>query len=48
MVRALVTKHLSVVDLRGTDPSTARQAGWGQLADLGLLGIAWPERYGGG
>jgi 3-oxochol-4-en-24-oyl-CoA dehydrogenase len=48
MVRALVAKQLSLADLRGADPAMARQAGWRQLADLGLIGIAWPERFGGG
>ncbi|OBK78261.1 hypothetical protein A5651_03285 [Mycobacterium sp. 1274761.0] len=48
MVRALVTKHLALADLRSVDAATARQAGWTQLAELGLLGIAVPEHYGGG
>jgi alkylation response protein AidB-like acyl-CoA dehydrogenase len=48
MVRALVTKHLPLAEMRATDPATARSAGWPQLAELGLLGIAVPERYGGG
>ncbi|OBA92169.1 hypothetical protein A5662_01915 [Mycobacteriaceae bacterium 1482268.1] len=48
MVRALATKHLALADLRAADAATARRAGWPQLAELGLLGIAVPEQYGGG
>jgi 3-oxochol-4-en-24-oyl-CoA dehydrogenase len=48
MVRALVSKHVALADTRNLDRAAARRAGWPQLAELGLLGIAVPERYGGG
>lgn len=47
MVRALVGKQLALARLRDADPAVARRAGWSALAELGLLGIAVPEQYGG-
>jgi alkylation response protein AidB-like acyl-CoA dehydrogenase len=48
MVRNVVAKHLPLHEMRHADPASARRAGWAELAELGLLGIAVPERYGGG
>ncbi|OBH50737.1 hypothetical protein A5682_14925 [Mycobacterium mantenii] len=47
MVRKLVAKRLPLSEMRHADPATARRAGWAELAELGLLGIAIPEQYGG-
>ncbi|WP_415822887.1 acyl-CoA dehydrogenase family protein, partial [Mycobacterium senriense] len=47
MVRKFVSKRLPLHQTRHTDPAAAREAGWTELAELGLLGIAVPERYGG-
>jgi alkylation response protein AidB-like acyl-CoA dehydrogenase len=48
MVRKLVTKRLPLHEMRHADPAAARHVGWAELAELGLLGIAVPEHYGGG
>lgn len=47
MVRNVVAKHLPLDQMRHADPASARQTGWATLAELGLLGIAVPEQYGG-
>jgi alkylation response protein AidB-like acyl-CoA dehydrogenase len=47
MVRKMVAKHLPLHDMRHADPAEARRTGWPALAELGLLGIAVPEQYGG-
>jgi alkylation response protein AidB-like acyl-CoA dehydrogenase len=47
MVRKVVAKHLPVGETRHADPAVARSAGWAALAELGLLGIAVPEKFGG-
>ncbi|ORA15776.1 acyl-CoA dehydrogenase [Mycobacterium arosiense] len=47
MVRKLVTRRLPLHETRHADPAAARRGGWAELAELGLLGIAVPERYGG-
>lgn len=47
LVRKVVAKHLPLGEMRHADPASARLAGWDALAELGLLGIAVPERYGG-
>ncbi|MBO0676616.1 acyl-CoA dehydrogenase [Mycolicibacterium sp. S2-37] len=48
MVAGLVAKELSLSELRSVEPAPSRQSGWPILAELGLLGIALPEQYGGG
>jgi 3-oxochol-4-en-24-oyl-CoA dehydrogenase len=47
MVRKMVAKQLPLDETRHADPAQARRAGWPALAELGLLGIAVPEQYGG-
>ncbi|OBG78294.1 MULTISPECIES: acyl-CoA dehydrogenase [unclassified Mycobacterium] len=47
MVRNLVARHLPLHETRHADPASARRAGWQALADVGLLGLAVPERHGG-
>jgi 3-oxochol-4-en-24-oyl-CoA dehydrogenase len=47
MVRNVVAKRFPLHEMRHADPAAARQAGWTALAELGLLGIAVPEQYGG-
>jgi alkylation response protein AidB-like acyl-CoA dehydrogenase len=47
MVRKLVAKELPLADTRDADPASARTAGLSLLAELGLLGIAVPEHFGG-
>lgn len=47
MVRNVVAKNPPLHDARHLDPAVARAAGWAALAELGLLGIAVPEEYGG-
>jgi alkylation response protein AidB-like acyl-CoA dehydrogenase len=47
LVRKVVAKHLPLQEARHADAAAARRAGWAALAELGLLGIAIPERYGG-
>nr|WP_163645845.1 acyl-CoA dehydrogenase family protein [Mycobacterium conspicuum] len=47
MVRRVVAKHLPLPEARHADAAAARRAGWTALAELGLLGIAIPEHYGG-
>ncbi|MCV7100610.1 acyl-CoA dehydrogenase [Mycobacterium palustre] len=48
MVRKVVARHLPLRETRHADAAAARRAGWPVLAELGLLGIAVPEQYGGG
>ena len=48
MVRKVVAKHLPLSEARHADAAVARRAGWVALAELGLLGIAVPEHFGGG
>src|ERR1700754_5002672 len=47
MVRKMAAKQLALVETRHADPAHARQAAWPALAEVGLLGIAIPEQYGG-
>jgi 3-oxochol-4-en-24-oyl-CoA dehydrogenase len=47
MVRRFVAKELPLDETRIADPASARLTGWAQLAELGLLGLAVPEEYGG-
>ncbi|OBJ10224.1 hypothetical protein A5624_16000 [Mycobacterium sp. 1482292.6] len=47
MVRKLVAKRLPLHETRHVGAAAARRAGWAELAELGLLGIAVPEQYGG-
>jgi 3-oxochol-4-en-24-oyl-CoA dehydrogenase len=47
MVRKMAAKQLALAVTRHADPAHARQAAWPALAELGLLGIAIPEQYGG-
>ncbi|OBA60491.1 hypothetical protein A5647_13735 [Mycobacterium sp. 1100029.7] len=47
MVRKLAAKQLPLDQLRHAEVAEARRAGWSALAEVGLLGIAVPEQYGG-
>ena len=47
LVRKVVAKHLPLQEARHADATAARRAGWTALAELGLLGIAIPDTYGG-